>query len=350
MTAPFTEHVRHFGADSFPGDDVLDTLRKLLRRRMRQRNLLYAPPSYLGYDAPDWTSERAAEAWQDLVTDCYLFAILDRLQGLRNQLAVSDSIDGIVVHNVDLFLIERQRRQDRVGYTAYQNAVAAVRLAEAAGWLVVQGERKGRLHNRTLLLFDEAPPNARPADPGQLRALLETMPHWDEVFPKLLRTGEEPQQWLVEFLALLRRESITLVRLGDLVDVVIRRIREGQVSRHAAAMNDVALEGDDDFAAVVKLVRPDDGLERREGWARLRSEVEAGIESLDKQRRVRARLLLVFREIARRIEEDDGKPIRQADVVRALDEAPSVINGDFQTLGEILKNRLQTRRSDDGAR
>lgn len=350
MTAPFTEHVRHFGADSFPGDDVLGTLRQLLRRRLRQRHLLHAPPAYLGYDAPSWTSERAEDAWQDLVTDCYLFAIVDRLQGLRNQLAVNDSIDGIVVHNVDLFLIERQRRQDRVGYTTFQNVVGAVRLAETAGWLSIAGQRKGRLYNDSLLLLDGAPPGARPLSIDMLRDRLAAMPGWNDIFPKMLRTGTEPQHWLFEFVNLLRRESVKVLRLGDLVDVVGRRVRDEQVSRHAAAPHELALEGDDAFVAVVKLVRPDDDLERREGWERLRGEVEAEVQALNRQRRVRERLLLVFREIARRVEEDDGRPIRQADVVKALDVAPSVINGDFQTLGEILKNRLRTRQSSSDAR
>ena len=49
MASILTEHVRQFGADSDPTDRILPELERLLKQRMRRKNLLSAPPSFLGY-------------------------------------------------------------------------------------------------------------------------------------------------------------------------------------------------------------------------------------------------------------------------------------------------------------
>src|SRR4051794_4426157 len=127
MASIFTEHVREFGPQADPSGRVLPELERLLRRRLRRRNLLAATPTYLGYNHPSWEVEGAFE---DLVHDCYLFAFAQRIVGLRNQLARRDSIDGLIVRNVDQFLLERQRRHDPVGYAVFGNVAGAARLLE----------------------------------------------------------------------------------------------------------------------------------------------------------------------------------------------------------------------------
>ena len=49
MASIFTEHVRQFRADSDLATRVLPDLERLLKQRMRRKNLLSAPPAYLGY-------------------------------------------------------------------------------------------------------------------------------------------------------------------------------------------------------------------------------------------------------------------------------------------------------------
>src|SRR5438876_634399 len=127
MGSVFTNHVRHFNAASDPADKVLPALERLLRQRMRRRNLM-AAPSYLGYTVSSWD---APGAFDDVVPDCYIFAIIDRLDSLRKQLRLRSNIDGVITRNVDNFLTERQRHYDPTGYAVYRNVKAAALRASA---------------------------------------------------------------------------------------------------------------------------------------------------------------------------------------------------------------------------
>ncbi|MBV9123314.1 MAG: hypothetical protein JO112_08155, partial [Planctomycetes bacterium] len=190
MASVFTDHVRHFRTAEDPAEKVLPELEKLLKKRMRRRNLLSAPPSYLGYGPASWD---VPGAFEDIVGDCYLFAVLDRLLGLTHQLRVRANIDGLIVRNVDHFLLERQRHHDPVGYAVFGNVEGAAGQAEAAGELTVEGRNRGRLHNPSLLRLDREQPHAEPAEPRTLQEALAQAPAWDQVVPSLAATTEEGQ-------------------------------------------------------------------------------------------------------------------------------------------------------------
>jgi hypothetical protein len=147
MCMSFTEHIRTFGRDCDPAACMLPRLERLLRDRMRRRNLLGAPPSYLGYDVPGWNAEGAFE---DVVVDCYIFAIATRMEGLRNQLRVHANIDGLVVRNVDNFLLERQSRRDPIGYAVFGNLAAAVADFVASGQATLDGLEDGQLRSASM--------------------------------------------------------------------------------------------------------------------------------------------------------------------------------------------------------
>ena len=106
MASVLSEHVRTFGATSDPSAQVLPELQRILRYRMREKNLLSAPPAYLGYPGiPSWTDPNAFE---DIIADCYIFAVLQRLVSLQNQLKIKPNVDGLIFRNVDNFLIEKE--------------------------------------------------------------------------------------------------------------------------------------------------------------------------------------------------------------------------------------------------
>jgi hypothetical protein len=178
MCTTFTEHVRDFGPTCDPAGCVLPRLEQLLRQRMRRRNLLTAPPSYLGYTAIlAWD---APGSFEDVVVDCYIFAFLDRLQGLRNQLRVRPNIDGLISRNVDNFLLERQRRNDPVGYAVFGNVEGAASDMVAAGELAAEGTGEGRLLNSSVLRLDPLAAAGELATADRLRGLLAEAPGWAE--------------------------------------------------------------------------------------------------------------------------------------------------------------------------
>jgi hypothetical protein len=337
MASVFTEHVRHFSTGSDPAEKVLPELKKLLRQRMRRRNLLSAPPSYLGYDPGSWDAQGAFE---DIVVDCYVFAVLDRLKGLRNQLRVRGNIDGLIVRNVDNFLLERQRHHDPVGYAVFGNVEGAACRAETAGEVAVEGRNRGRLHNPSILRLDQAQPSADPVEPRFLQEALEQAPGWDHAVSSLIATTEEGQEWVTRFIHRLQDAGIPAVRCGDLVAVIAGRARESWATRHAVPRGELAYEGEDHLGKLVRMVCPDQRLEDRARWERLKQKMALRIEGLGRQERVRERLTQVFAGLVQLIEEGDSGPPKQAELIDRLGIARATVSDDFRLLKGILEELL----------
>ncbi len=337
MASHFTEHVRHFRTGGDPAEKVLSELEKLLRQRMRRRNLHSAPPSYLGYDPRSWD---APGAFEDIVADCYVFAVLDRLHGLRNQLRVLANLDGLIVRNVDNFLLERQRRHDPIGYAVFGNVEGAARRAEAAGELLVEGRNRGKLHNSSLLRLDQAKPSAEPVEARTLQEALEQAPGWDQAVPSLVATTEEGQDWVYHFIKRLRGAGVAVVRCGDLVAVLAKRTRASWAAHHAVPRQEIAFEGDDDLGNLVRMVCPGQTLDDRDRWQSLKEKMARRI-GLDRQQRVRERVTQVFAGLVQLIEEGDWGPPKQAELIGRLGIPRATLSDDFRILKGILEQVLQ---------
>jgi hypothetical protein len=76
----------------------------------------------------DWSQR---DAFEDILLDCYKFAILDRLTALQEQLKIKPNVDGLISRNVSNFLLERQRKHDPIGYAVFLNVHDAVNELEA---------------------------------------------------------------------------------------------------------------------------------------------------------------------------------------------------------------------------
>lgn len=335
MASIFTEHVRQFDALSDPAHDVLPELARLLKQRMRRKNLLSAPPSYLGYGAaPSWG---APGAFDDIVVDCYVYAILNRLRGLRARLALWPNIDGLVVRNIDQFLIERQRRQDPVGYAVFSNVEGAARPGAATGLLAVEGPADGRLRSDSVLRLDLSRMSAGPAELDEIKTALARADDWGKALPSLVVVSEEGQEWVVGFLARLKQTGLAAVRCGDLVAVLAAQARGDRAAAHAVVGQDVAFGDDDDFRAVVRMVRPDEGFADRESWDKLKRELAGRIAGSGRQQRVRERLSAVFAAVIQHIEEGATDWPSQADLVARLGIPRATLSDDMRSLQAVIE-------------
>ena len=304
----FTEHVRQFRADSDAAERVLPELERLLKQRMRRKNLLSAPPSYLGYSGV--SSWDQAGVFEDIRSDCYLFAILLRLKGLRNQLLVRTNIEGLIVRNVDHFLLERQRKHDPIGYAVYGNVEGAVHNATEVGRLVVDGMTDGRLPSSSILRLDPLRPDAAVVDPERVREGLAQVLDWVEALPSLISVTEEGQEWVTAFLDRLKGMEISAVRCGDLVAVLAAQAREDRASRHVVPDQVATLPGGRGLRPPGPYGLADQGFEDRDRWEALKRQVADRIVGLDRQQRVLERLTAVFDVLVR--------PSRKAALSRPL--------------------------------
>jgi hypothetical protein len=332
MTSVLTRHVRDFGAAGDPAKEVLAAMKNLLRRRMARRNLLSAWPHFLGYGAPNWD---APGAFDDAVADCYVFAVLTRLEALRNQLRVRDNVDGLIVLNVDHFLLGRQRRYDPVGYAVFGNVRGAVEAAHAAGELIVVGLRRGRLHNQALLRLARGGAGAPATETDLLRPALEDAPGWHEALPHLVETTEKGQDWVGAFLHQLRAAGVEAVHCGDLVSVLATRARNDWAALHSVPRGEVAIEGDDEWGELVRVVAPDSRVEDRDRWEWLKQAVRRRIEGMHVQRRKRESRARVWDALVGLIDEGNW-PVAQAELVRRLGVPRQSLSDAFRDLREIV--------------
>jgi hypothetical protein len=184
--------------------------------------------------------------------------------------------------------------------------------------------------------LDPSRPDAAPVEPDQVREALGYVQDWAKVLPDLIRVTEEGQEWVIEFLDRLRRMGVSAVRCGDLVSALAARAREDRAARRTAPDQGLAYEGDEDFAAVVRMVWPDQGFEDRDRWEALKRQIADRIAGLDRQQRVLERLMAVFEGLVQAIEEGGATPPTQAELIERLGIPRATLSDDFRTLREIV--------------
>lgn len=282
----FTRYVEILERGEQPEEETEEGVwRKLadaLRHELRQRGLWLAPPSYLGVlGAMSWTRD---EAFEELLCDCYSFVFVQRLGGLAGLLAFQENIEGVVFRNIRLFLFERQRRHDPVGYRVFMVARKAARAAVRELWLfVLEGDEK--VSNETILGFDQV----LGLEPLVTRSREESgdlgppTRLWSaEFLPGLVTARSTRLERLVGGLAERMRQlegpGLRWFRFRDMVEPFKGHVREMWCEMWWADQGEVGFEdrGDDDPERVF-YIWPELGFEQREDFERLAACVEAGL-------------------------------------------------------------------------
>jgi hypothetical protein len=336
MCISFTEHVRTFGRDCDPAGCVLPKLEALLRRRMRRRNLLSAPPAYLGYDIPSWNADGA---FDDIAVDCYVFAVAARIEGLRNQLRVHATIDGLITRNVDNFLLERQSRRDPIGYAVFGNLEAAVADLAASGQAAVDGFEDGRLRSASVVRLGGGTAGTVPCEPARLQAAVTESPGWSEALVGLTSTSDEGRAWIGGFLQRLSVAGVACIRVSDVVSAVASRAREDWAVRHAVPADELGLEGEDEVRGLVRLVWPDESVEIKDLLEMVKRVVPERIAQ-ERQMRVRNGLTAVFHEWIQAIEETGLSRPNQAALAERLSMSDATLSDYLKRLRQILATIL----------
>lgn len=341
MPSVLTEHVRNYGPASDPTGEVLPVLERLLRYRMRQKNLLSAPPEFLGYPGvANWSDP---DAFEDITCDCYLFAIAQRIAALQEQLKTKPNIDGLISRNVANFLLHRQRKQDPMGYAVFRNVRAAVKDAAAENELLLTRLQGNKLCAQSILRFG----GDRSAQPAA-RELITTL--WDKVWeredplPQLTQMSEAGREVVRGYLQELSAAGVKAVQWGDLIEVIAARVRSDWKARHAAPASELAWE-EDEFANLVRMVWPDEELETRERWEKFKREIPERIARLDRQARVRKRLAFVFDALVRAAESGNASPPSQAELIEQTGIPRATMSDCIRELRTIMLE-LDARNSD----
>jgi hypothetical protein len=304
--------------------------------------LLSASPGILGYHAlPSWS---VPSAFEDIVVDCYVFAIAQRIARLQHHLKSKPNVDGLISRNVANFLIERQRKKDPIGYAVFGNVKGAVLNAAEVKEFEIDNLDRGRFCSQSIVRLGGGAA-AIPATRDQIKQRLEMALGWTGVVQSLTENTVEGRIWVLSFLRGFTAVGLSAVECGDLVEVLATRVRAEWRTRHADPSSELAREGDDEFAMTVRMVWPDEGIEAKERWELLKRVIPERIAGLERQDRVRERLASVFNALVQAIESGEGDPPSQAEMTEKTGIPRATLSDDFRLLREIVLE-LDAKKSD----
>lgn len=278
--------------------EVWERLRALLGGELKRRGLWTTSPSYLGvYGWAYWESPGAGgDALEELVADFYAFVFVERLGSLKAQLALKPNVEGLVLLNLRHFLLERQQRQDPLGFRIFEMARAAALRALADGELHLR-DGNPRVRNDTVLGFAPGPAAAAPET--RVSALVAG---WnDSLLPGLLTAQGAEQAAVIDrlrrLLGGLADEGIAAFRFRDVVDPLKSDTRQ----RWAALLEDE--EGiraeltptDPKAGAALWMEGPQLPLEARQSLERLIADVSEAIRQAPVDAATRGYLATLWR-------------------------------------------------------
>jgi hypothetical protein len=337
----FTEHFRRLETTRRPDELFLAALGKALRGRLRHAGLWDQPPAFLGYDEfRNWADAFAdGDAVADPTLDCYLEAVVRRYDSLADQLRKKDNIDGLIYLNVKRFILERQKKHDPIGYSAFKNLEAVLEKMAADKQVSAEQRVEGRLRNESLVLF---PSGERIASREQLEEALSTGPQWDQALPRQVKIGEGAQRLLLASLTTLPEAGVAAFRLGDLVNVLKDRVRHIHAQRNRPSDSEVVPETrtNQSICELIRIVRPDPGYEEgRENLQHLLRRMRNAIDLLDAQERTRTGLRHLLDELSCHAETDEEIP-SWAELSRRLGVRRTTLWDHLERLRELAKRLL----------
>ncbi len=310
MSSVFTAYVSSLEPGIEPNPDLLDEVLRALRRRLkveiRRRGLWNAPPSYFGIiGRRTWWEEDALE---ELLHECYVFNFCDRLRALRNQLKITENIDGYVQLNVRNFLQAAQARHDPMGSRIFKTLREATRRLVRAGVIqVLEGDPK--IRNETLLGFSSG------SDLGKDReGLEEHVRSWsDDLLPELMtaegRGGANVLAQLQDHISRLRDQGIEVFQFQDALFPLKRDVRNhcGRVWYRPGEKMGIEEDGSSIGFTSVFVVLPDTCFEDDESFQELLRCIYRAIDSVDKTRKTKIYLLTFWEFLLDHIAETAGE-------------------------------------------
>ena len=336
-------------------DDMWTSLRRILRRELTRRDLWRLPPGYLGiYGTVSWTEE----ALDDLVQDCYIFAIHERRRSLIAQARVRPDIDGLIVRNVRNFLFETQRRCDPLGFRVFELLQMAVRRCVEAGSLrIVSGDARIRNHTIMDCVSSNRPKGQKPStaaanllfsrqkarsEMSSGESFEEVALFWcDELLPHLVTVRGAAVnpciKHLQQLLEGLPARGIHRFRFGDLIDAI-----KSEARTRWTAISTRALQNQDPIFGTAEYFGPAVDLTRREGYRTLLDGLEHAVGTWKGRRATQAYLQRLLTFLCHHAAESDspGRLPSSRCMAEILDIPRDRFNGLFRILREMAADMV----------
>lgn len=311
----FQDHVLRLRGGGGIDGALIAALRPLLRTKLRARGLWLRPPSFLDYpELRDWRDDGDLEI---LAIDAASEVIVGRLRGLCARIDVGDNVDGFIALNVESFLGDRQRAADPVGAATYR---ALLRVVEEHPAISRVDDGSAR------------PAEARTVTGRELADFAAGYARWSVLIGALGRGGAEASDEVRPFCDALTARGAVAIDLGELVTLLRAPARTWQ---EAVCADEAGLH-DDSASRLVRSL----------GSRQLLAHLEAKIDALDVQTRVRADLRRVLDGWRRAFE--DGEDLSQAELADRLGMKKATVSDYVRRLRALIRE-IEPDETGDGS-
>ena len=283
----FTDYVRALSPSGEPPDTgsfdrVWAALAKALASEIRRRGLWESSPGFLGvYGAQEWHeavpgggSDSVGGALEELLVGCYTHIFVRRLGGLKAQLELKPSIDGLVFVGIRNFLHDLQKKHDPLGFRVFEILRSAVRGALETGELVLLSGDP-RVRNDSVLGFSQPSIDSPAPKLAVSEDLDPVVTVWNDVLlPDLITARGAARQRVIALLqTLLLRlpvAGIETVEFKQLIDPLKNDARARWSALLEPTHEESAIEdGEDGGMTQIRLCPPDSGVEERDSFEKL---------------------------------------------------------------------------------
>jgi hypothetical protein len=365
--------------------ELFQALAKALCEEMVKQGLWLQSPQILGYDWDYWYENRygngkgscmgrrginikfkgrnskligsiPSSAFIDLLFDCYVVVIFKQLEYLQGQIELGNTIDGSVLQNLKLFVMDLRRTKDSVGYNVAINAKLGFQ--HAIDRKIINSDDQDEIDNNTQFTFSECP--TTPSDENSISEVLSQTEAWTNTFKlkmsKQMRRRRESEKEFkdsfqreigdpfCEMLKQLNNSGINCFRFKNMVDAMkedVRRVVADEQARNMAPddLDHTAIECPDDDAIneeesvnIIPFI-VDEQYEYTAFDERCKN-IRNAIAQSDYSEKVRERLRQEFNEIEVSIKEKTA-PL-QAEIANSLGIAISTLSDDMNRLRHMM--------------
>jgi len=330
MSTPLTRHIKTFDAATFPSEEIRGIIGRVLKNKMKERNIWEHPPSLLGYpDHGDWNNEKA---FFDIMIDCYEYAVLRRFQSLKAHVSIKENIDGLVFLNISHFLQDRQQAHDPEGYAIFKNVEAVLHEFNKSGFIRLDNLRdKKKVRNETTCVLI-TPSSQEPfPDYSVIKQIVTSHAEFETVLKNAVTLGDRGQRSLSLLILHLKKEGIATFRVKDLVDVLKKTSRSVDVEILSSdVMSDFHIEVSD------LTISHSHEIEAAIDAVGLQEKMKREIEKLKSHNKVKRRLHLLLTVILNRFANDEDVSITE--IAREMGESKSTISEDWALLRSLAKS------------
>ncbi len=330
MSTPLTRHIKTFNAVTFPTDDILEIIGKVLNSKIHERNLWHLPPSVLGY--PEHTSWNDKDSFFDILMDCYDFAIVKRFRSLRIRVSREETADGFVFLNISHFLDERQQAHDPEGFAIFKNVEAVLQELNKSGEVKLENLRdKKKIRNETTCILTDTAVQTSFPDYSVIKQIIAGHEEFGMILNHVAMLGDKGQHCVAKVILHLKIKGIAAFRVKDLVDYLKKASRYVDIE---IPSSDIMSDFSKEFSELA--VSYNDATEATIDAAGLHESIKKEIDKLKSHKKVKRRLHLLLNEIMYRLAA--GKDIRFNEIANEIGKSTSTISEDWTLLKSLAKN------------